>query len=58
MTRQMKRAALRRQAKIDRASERKPGSYPASRYVPVTAIGKRYPFSSARQNAKYAQAAA
>ncbi|MBY3333788.1 hypothetical protein HFN98_24670 [Rhizobium laguerreae] len=54
MSRQTERAAARHQAKIDRANESKPGSYPASRYVPVQPKGKAYPFSSARQNTKYA----
>lgn len=58
MTRQMKRAAARRQAKVDRANARQPGSYPASRDVPVYVLGKVYPFSSTRQDAKYARRAA
>lgn len=54
MSRQTERAAARHHAKVDRANASKPGSYPASRYVPVQAKGKVYPFSSARQNARYA----
>lgn len=54
MTRQMNRAAARRQAKIDRANTKKPGSYPASIDRPFQPAGKVYPFSSNRQNARYA----
>lgn len=42
MSRQTERAAARHQAKVDRANARKPGSYPASRYVPHEVSGKTY----------------
>ncbi len=54
MSRQTERAEARHQTKVDKANARQPGSYPASRYVPVQGKGKTYPFSSARQNARYA----
>ncbi|MBB6299952.1 hypothetical protein [Rhizobium leucaenae] len=54
MSRQTERAAARHQAKVDKANARQPSSYPASRYAPVQPKGKAYPFSSARQNARYA----
>ncbi|MDO3431147.1 hypothetical protein QWJ46_00470 [Rhizobium sp. CBN3] len=52
MTRQMKRAAARRQAKIDRANERQSGSYPASSYVPFLATGKTYRPNGTREVAR------
>ncbi|MBB4192753.1 hypothetical protein [Rhizobium aethiopicum] len=52
MTRQMRRAAARRQAKIDRANARQPGSYPASHYVPFVASGKTYGPNGAREVAR------
>jgi len=54
MSRQTERADARRQAKIDKANERKPGSYPASRDVPFLATGKTYPRSSKREAARHA----
>jgi hypothetical protein len=54
MSRQTDRADARNAAKVDRANWRQPGSYPASLYVPFQPKGKKYPFSSKRQNAKYA----
>jgi hypothetical protein len=42
MSRQTERATARHQAKVDKANARKPGSYPASVYVPYTAVGKTY----------------
>lgn len=74
MTRQVERARARSQAKVDdaafrlaaRAAVRKekgltplPKTKPvAEHYVPATARGRSYPFSSKRQNAKYARLAA
>jgi hypothetical protein len=55
MSRQTDRADARYRAKVDRANERKANSYPASRYVPFQPKGKEYPFSSRRQDAKYAR---
>lgn len=74
MSRQTDRAAARRQTKIDNAALRlaaraavrkEKGLLPMSKtkkpvehYVPATARGKSYPFSSKRQDAKYARLSA
>jgi hypothetical protein len=42
MSRQTDRADARYRAKVDRANERKPNSYAASRYVPFQPKGKEY----------------
>ncbi|WP_065091465.1 hypothetical protein [Rhizobium leucaenae] len=62
MSRQTERAEARHQAKVDKANGRvaarpalKATGYPPNRYLPVQSFGKKYPFSSARQNAKYAR---
>ncbi|MBX5010854.1 hypothetical protein HJB67_12905 [Rhizobium lentis] len=52
MTRQLMRAAARRQAKIDRANAREFDSYPAGRYVPFVASGKTYRPNGAREVAR------
>jgi hypothetical protein len=55
MSRQTDRAYARDTAKVNRAEARKAGSYPSSLHVPAQPKGKAYPFSSTRQNAKYAR---